>query len=106
MLTETFSLLLQLPPLAFGPPQPNPWAPPPVLVCDIQELSRPASLRISPRPIPNLPRFATERPARTHLLGPRADALIWVGSMLLVGATGGHIDTRPPEAKVQMVPTP
>ena len=41
MLTEALTLLLQLPPLAFGPPQPpSAFAPPWALVCPVGELGR------------------------------------------------------------------
>jgi hypothetical protein len=106
MLTETFSLILTLPPLAFGPAQPNPWAPPRLLTCDIRELWQPAAAQAASRPIPNLPRFSTPRTPRPHLLGPRLDAAIWEIGRLLVGATGGNVDIRPPEARRQAVPQP
>jgi len=41
MLTEAFTLVLQLPPLAFGPAMPpEAFAPPRALVCPIQDLGR------------------------------------------------------------------
>ena len=41
MLSETLTLLLQLPPLAFGPAQPpSAFAPPRALLCPIEELAR------------------------------------------------------------------
>ena len=99
MLSEAFTLILQLPPLAFGPHLPDPWAPPPLLVCDIRQLSQPPSVRTIPKPLPNLPRFATPRPERAYLLGPRADHLIYAAGILLTGATGGSFDTRSPEER-------
>jgi len=39
MLTEAFSLLLQLPPLAFGPARiPDAFAPPRTLICEVRQL--------------------------------------------------------------------
>jgi len=41
MLAEAFTLVIQLPPMAFGPPLPPPsFAPPRALVCPIRELGR------------------------------------------------------------------
>ncbi len=41
MIAEAFSLVLQLPPLAFGPARaPEAFAPPRALVCDIHQLGR------------------------------------------------------------------
>lgn len=64
MLTEAFSLVLQLPTLR-------------------------------PIRVPNLPRFSTPRAERRYLVGPRIDTAIWVAGLLLSGATGGSVDTRP-----------
>lgn len=97
MLTEAFSLMLQLPPLAFSPAAPSPWNPPYELVCEVRELGRPPALR--PVRVPNLPRFSTPRAERRYLVGPRIDTAIWVAGLLLSGATGGSVDTRPPEVK-------
>lgn len=101
MLSEAFTLILQLPPLVFGPQQSDPWAPPALLTCDIRQLSKPAALRTIPKPLPNLPRFATPRPERPYLLGPRADHLVYVAGILLAGATGGSFDTRSPEERAR-----
>lgn len=50
MLTETLALLIQLPPLAFGPAQPpSAFAPPRALVCPIGELGRPQPPDLNPK---------------------------------------------------------
>jgi hypothetical protein len=99
MLGTPFVLLLELPPLAFGPALPPPHQMPRELVCEVRDLGKPA--RLATLSVPNLPRFAAPRPGRTYLIGPKADHFIYVLGILAAGATGGNVDTRSPEAKVQ-----
>ena len=52
MLTEVFSLVLQLPPLAFGPTRaPEAFAPPRALVCEVHQLGQ---VQVPPRPLRTL----------------------------------------------------
>jgi hypothetical protein len=78
MLTEIFSLVLQLPPLAFGPARaPEAFAPPRALVCEVRQLGqvqvpeRPLTSRSSldPRDLRPAPeRYLVNRPVDILLL--------------------------------------
>ncbi|MDP1830786.1 MAG: hypothetical protein Q8K67_01920 [Geothrix sp.] len=89
MLTEAFTLLIQLPPLAFGPALPSgAFLVPRALVCEIRELGRiqepsrapwPAAVATSLDP-------RSLRPARApHLVNPVVDGLL-----LMAAAYGTH----------------
>lgn len=99
MLGTPLVLVLQLPPLAFGPALPPAHQMPRELVCDVRDLGKPT--RLATLSVPNLPRFATPRPDRAYLIGPKADHFIYVLGILAAGATGGTVDTRSPEQKAQ-----
>ena len=78
MLAASLLLILDLPPLAFGPAMPPAFAPPPELTCPVAELGRP--LRLAPAAPPRLrpgldPRTLRPAPAR-HLVNPLADGLL------------------------------
>jgi hypothetical protein len=94
MLSEAFTLLLQLPPLAFGPALPaGPFEIPRVLICPIRELGRiqepaqswPTSVATSLnlehiKPIPN-----------KHLLNPALEFVLVMGAL---ASTHGGWDDR------------
>lgn len=94
MWTELFSLVIQLPPLAFGPVRPPAFAAPRALVCEVGELGRiqepartpvPAFLNTSLDP-------HTLRPtAERHLLNPAAEFLMIMGAL---ASTRGGWDDR------------
>lgn len=92
-------LALELPPLAFGPALPPPYQMPRELSCEVRELGRPPVIK--PTQIPNLPRFATPKPDRAYLFGPKTDTFIYVMGILAAAGTGGTVDSRSPEQKAQ-----
>ncbi len=88
-----FILVLQLPPLAFGPTRPEAYQPPRELTCPVTELARPRPTRPLPLP-PTLPILdaAVFRPGPpAHLVGPLSDGFIFLGLTLLSHATGGSV---------------
>jgi hypothetical protein len=97
MLSAPLILALELPPLAFGPALPPPHQMPRELVCQVRELGVPAPP--APLRVPNLPRFATPKPNRAYLFGPKTDHLIYVLGILAASASGGNVDFRSPEQK-------
>ena len=88
MLTEVFSLVLQLPPLAFGPTRaPEAFAPPRALVCEVHQLGQ---VQVPPRPLRTLasagsldPR--TLRPAQEHFLVNRPVDILLLLTTAYVG---------------------
>jgi len=96
MLTETFTLLIQLPPLAFGPAlPPSPFAPPRELVCPLVDLGR--ILEPAPRPISYKSSVSTnfKSPFSTpdhYLVNGPVDALLFLGA--LVGGRATWTDDR------------
>jgi hypothetical protein len=100
MLAEAFTLVLQLPPLAFSAEAPpRAYQPPRELTCPVGELGRPWSPP-APRPLWTA-RLAVDprslRPGRPdHLLNPLADALLLLALAGWASSTGGTVDFRPP----------
>jgi hypothetical protein len=95
MLTETFALVLQLPPLVFGPSLPSqPFERPRALICPLRDLGRiqePAQGFPATASLPTLdPQGLRPAPDR-HLLNPLADSLMTMG---LLASTGGTWDDR------------
>ena len=95
MLTEAFTLIIQLPPLAFGPNlPPSPFLVPWELVCDIHELGRvrePVSTPWSAPATTSLePRILTPTPDR-HFLNPAAEFVLVLGAL---ASTRGGWDER------------
>jgi len=95
MLTEAFTLLLQLPPLAFGPVQPlRAYDMPRELVCSVWDLGRiqePAPLRWSFGPTTALdPRGLQPQPER-HFVNPAVEFLLVMGAL---ASTRGGWDDR------------
>lgn len=120
MWTEAFSLVLQLPPLAFnGPQPPGAFLPPRELTCPVQALGRPW-MPLPPQPSmfskiqlnPN--DLRPREPAR--LVNPLADLLLLLALSGLASSTGGGVDFRtwsdrhpglvPPPLFVPMVAKP
>jgi hypothetical protein len=96
VLTETFTLLIQLPPLAFGPAlPPSPFAPPRELVCPLVGLGRiqgptPPPSWLAPNASLNLANFAPV-PER-YLINRPADMLLFLATIYAGRATW---DDRP-----------
>lgn len=98
MLTEAFSLVLQLPPLAFnGPQPPGAFLPPRELTCPVQALGRPwmplppqpsktSQIRLNPNDL------RPQEPA--CLVNPLADLLLLLALSGLASSTGGGVDFR------------
>ncbi len=85
MPTLPLALLLQLPPLAFGPALPQPaFRPPPELSCDVRDLGRPRPITW---PAAVVSGYApvdphTLRPMRErHLVNPLVDAVLVLGAL-------------------------
>jgi len=94
MLIEAFTLLLQLPPMAFGPAlPPRAYNMPRELVCGIRDLGRvpePPPLRWSLGPSTTIdPRSLRPVPER-HFVNPAVDFLLFMGA--LAGPRGGWDD--------------
>ena len=98
MLTEAFTLVLQLPPLAFGQAlPPSAFQPPRELTCPVRDLGRPwvppaprplrtARISLDPRNLrPNEPE---------HLVNPLADFLLLFALAGWASSTGGTVDFR------------
>ena len=99
MLLEAFSLILQLPPLAFGPARPpEAFAPPWELVCPLGELGRLRSGTATPAPVARTgPALHSLQPApEAHLINRGVD-----GFLLLALAYAGRTswDTTPWSAR-------
>lgn len=96
MLTAPLLVLLELPPLAFGPALPPPaFAPPRELSCPVGELGRPGALRVPGRPA-GPGRIALD-PAHLQPGTPRALVHPVVDGMLVLlalAATHGSWDER------------
>ncbi len=99
MLIEAFTLVLQLPPLAFNPaPPPRAFQPPQELTCPIAALGRPWSPPV-PRPLWTArlavdPRsLHPEEPG--HLVNSLADILLLLGLAGLASSTGGTVNFNP-----------
>lgn len=98
MLTEAFTLALQLPPLAFNPGPPlHAFEPPRELTCPVQELGRPWSPP-APRPLwtarlPVDPRSLRPREPE-HLVNPLTDFLLLFALAGWASSTGGTVDFR------------
>jgi len=95
MLSEAFTLVLHLPPLAFGPAlSPRAFDPPRALVCEIRDLGRVQAevpLRWPLARYASLdPRTLKPAPQR-HLLNPALEFMLVWGAM---AATGGTWDDR------------
>jgi hypothetical protein len=90
MLAEGFALVIQLPPLVFGPALPPPaFAPPRALVCPIQELGRiqePASPRLAAFNSTLDPRMLTLAPER-YLFNRPVDLLLFLAAAYAGRAT-------------------
>lgn len=95
MLAETFTLVLQLPPLVFGPALPPPaFAPPRELTCEVRDLGRPQPLSVSPAPAflgVSLDARTLKPPKERYLVNPVVDGLLVLGAM---AATRGTWDDR------------
>jgi len=96
MLIAPFLLLLELPPLAFGPSlPPQALVPPRELTCPVGELGRPQALKLPPPPGPRS--YAVDptslQPAAPlrHLVNPVVDGLLVLGAL---AATRGGWDER------------
>ncbi len=96
MLIAPLVLVLELPPLAFGPPLPLRALPPPrELTCEVGELGRPQPLKLPPHPGPRS--YAVDpaalRPGAPlrHLVNPVVDGLLVLGAL---AATHGGWDER------------
>ncbi|NTW84799.1 MAG: hypothetical protein HGB30_01395 [Holophagaceae bacterium] len=96
MLTGPLVLLLELPPLAFGPPLPlRAVAPPREFTCAVGELGRPRALKLPPAPGPRS--YAVDPSALhpgaplRHLVNPVVDGLLVLGAL---AATHGGWDER------------
>lgn len=94
MWSEVFSLVIQLPPLAFGPTRPPALAAPRALVCEVGELGRiqePAQTR-RPLYLKNFPDPHALRPTpQRHLLNPATEFLMIMGAL---ASTRGGWDDR------------
>ena len=97
MLIAPLVLVLELPPLAFGPRLPlQALAPPRELTCGVGELGRPRALRLPPHPGPRS--YAVDPAALhpgaplRHLVNPVVDGLLVLGAL---AATHGGWDDRP-----------
>jgi hypothetical protein len=95
MLVEAFSLVLQLPPLAFGPAHPTAaFTPPRELICPVADLGRiPSEFSFSPLPPQVRPTLRSLQPAPpTYLINRPADIFL-----LLAAAYAGKAswDTTP-----------
>jgi hypothetical protein len=96
MLSLPLTILLPLPPLAFGPAQPGAPAfqPPWELTCRIGELGRP---RIPPLRLPGPGRRIALSPEALRprdpdrLVGPVTDAFLFLGLAVWSTSTGGHV---------------
>jgi len=96
MLIAPLVLVLELPPLAFGPRLPlQALAPPRELTCGVGELGRPQALRLPPHPGPRS--YAVDPAALhpgaplRHLVNPVVDGLLVLGAL---AATRGGWDER------------
>ena len=95
MLTEAFALVIQLPPLAFGPTLPaRPFDPPKALVCAVEDLGRIQEPAGSLHSVA----FTTFLDPRTmkpeqlrHLINPTMDFLLVLGAL---ASTRGSWDDR------------
>src|SRR5512133_3884984 len=99
MLTEAFTLALQLPPLAFNQaPTPHAFQPPRELVCPIEALGRPWSPP-APRPLWTARLSVDPRSLRPrepqHLLNPRAGILLLFASAGWASSTAGTVHFNP-----------
>ncbi len=95
MLTEAFALVLQLPPLAFGPALPvRAFDPPNDLVCAVQDLGRIQEPVRPPRPAflsTSLDPRALRPDQLRHLINPAMDFFLVLGAL---AATRGGWDDR------------
>lgn len=97
MLAEVFTLVLQLPPLAFkGSPGPPGYQPPRELICPVAELGRPWQPPAPRLRVVRLPLDPTDlRPrAPDHVLNPVADIFLLFALAGLASSTGGSVDFR------------
>lgn len=108
MLTKAFMLVLQFPPLAFGPAMPPPaFQPPRELTCPVGDLGRPWVLP-TPRPLWTA-RISLDprnlRPSEPdHLVNPVTDMLLLLALAGWASSTGGTVDFRAwPERNAQQV---
>ena len=98
MLTEAFTLVLQLPPLAFGPARPpSAFQAPRELTCPVGDLGRPWVLP-APRPL-RTARISLDprnlRPGEPdHLVNPVTDMLLLLALAGWASSTGGTVDFR------------
>ena len=99
MLTQAFALVIQLPPLAFGPTLPaRPFDPPRALVCPVQDLGRvqePVGTRLSVSFSTFLDPRALKPEQLRHLINPAVDFLLVLGAL---ASTRGGWDERPWQA--------
>ena len=98
MLTEAFTLALQLPPLAFNvTPPPGALRPPRELTCPVGDLGRPWSPP-APRPLWTARLSVDPRSLRPrdpqHLVNPLADFLLLFALAGWASSTGGTVDFR------------
>ena len=93
MLSLTLTILLPLPPLAFGPGLPDAHRPPRELTCPVTELARPRPPRPLPLPatLPILDAAAFRPGPPARLVGPVTDGFLFLGLTLLSHATGGSV---------------
>ncbi|HEY3399732.1 MAG TPA: hypothetical protein VGK03_03795 [Geothrix sp.] len=98
MLTEAFTLALQLPPLAFNPGAlPCAFQPPRELTCPVRELGR-VWVPPAPRPLWSVQLSLDPRSLRhrgpEHLVNPLADILLLFALAGWASSTGGTVDFR------------
>lgn len=98
MLTEAFTLVLQLPPLAFnGPRPPHPFQPPRELTCPVQALGR-RWIPLAPQPSRTSQIQLNPNDLRLHepphLVTPLTDFLLLLALSGLASSTGGKVDFR------------
>ena len=98
MLTKAFTLVLQFPPLAFGPAMlPSALQPPRELTCPVRDLGRPW---VPPAPHPlRTARISLDprnlRPGEPdHLVNPVTDMLLLLALAGWASSTGGTVDFR------------
>ena len=93
MPTLPLVLLLNLPPLAFGPGPllPPAFEPPQELTCPIQELGRIRLLPLAPSRSTPLALATLHPRSPDHLVGPLTDGLLFLGLAVCASRTGGQV---------------
>lgn len=99
MPTLPLVLVLNLPPLSFGPGLivPPAFEPPRELTCKIQDLGRIRLLPLLPSPTPHpapLALGALHPRDPNHLVGPVTDGLLFLGLAVCASRTGGQVTSN------------